>query len=298
MLLREDDPDVTCMDWFMVNLMPCLIPGLYKGTWSDDDLRKLREDIRKLEESGYKKSAKKWTIERGPQLIVHATDAPMVCWVHGGGFVVGQAEDGAGARIIDELNALRRISWASVEYRRAPEHKYPLAVDDVVAALKWLADRYPRLSLAGVSAGATLALEAALQSDVKLDSLALFYPFLDPDMKTKSYAKHGPRLHMDKFYARCWTAYLDGATEKYELLAKCSDSKLVAKLPSTLVVTARADELHDEGLALVAALKEAGARNVTSIDCRGGHVYAHNADGKAGKRVMPTWAALIGQQQP
>lgn len=110
---------------------------------------------------------------------------PAVLWIHGGGYVWGSAtvNDRAVRRMSDELSVL----VASVEYRLAPEHSYPAALDDCYAALRWLAARddidHQRILVAGKSAGGGLAAALALRwTDEGLDGLAgqvLIYPMLD-----------------------------------------------------------------------------------------------------------------------
>ena len=121
------------------------------------------------------------------------SQAPVVVVLHGGGFALGDARKGDALR---EWIAQRFEARAiGVDYRLAPENPAPCALDDVVAAIRYVSNRFadnealpPSVYLMGFSAGANLALAAALElqgsSDVSLGGLALHYPMVDSSDKT------------------------------------------------------------------------------------------------------------------
>jgi len=186
--------------------------------------------------------------------------AGLVVHLHGGGFVFHDLDvhDALG-RSLANRTGLRVLS---VDYRRAPEHRFPAAPDDVDAVLAWLPTR-PDLAgpllLHGDSAGGNLALVAALRNPGRATALALVYPFLDPRAGFDSY-----RTHADGFDPReaawYWHQYAASPEDlDHPDLAPLRSDRL-GTLPPTLVVTAEHDPLRDEGEELVRRLAEAGVR--------------------------------------
>lgn len=119
---------------------------------------------------------------------------PAVLWIHGGGYVVGSArvQDRRARRMADTLGAV----VASVDYRLAPEHPYPAALDDCCAALEWLVAQPEidsrRVVVFGISAGGGLAAALTLRCvDTGLVDLAgqvLQYPMLDDRTVLRSFS--------------------------------------------------------------------------------------------------------------
>jgi acetyl esterase len=194
---------------------------------------------------------------------LHTPDAAepgVVVHLHGGGFVFHDIEvHDALARRMANRSRLRVLS---IDYRRAPENRFPAAVEDVDAALDWLGEQ-PHLDgpvlLHGDSAGGNLALVAALRRPGRVTALALVYPFLDPTASFDSY-----RTQADGFDPReaawYWQQYAaDPASFEHPDLAPLRSSRL-GDLPPTLVVTAEHDPLRDEGEELVRRLAEAGVK--------------------------------------
>jgi len=188
---------------------------------------------------------------------------PVVAYLHGGGWVMGDLPtyDAPLRALANESGAV----VAGVEYRRAPEHRFPAALDDSLAAIRWLAGQDDeidgsRLAVAGDSAGGNLATVAArrLRGELPLRLQALIYPVTDAGLNTPSYrefdARHGlTAASMRRF----WKLYLDGAdgSDPDASPLRARDLKGVAP---AFVLTAEADVLRDEGEAYAAALREAG----------------------------------------
>lgn len=185
----------------------------------------------------------------------------VVVHLHGGGFVFNDVEvHDASARRLANRSGLAVLS---VDYRRPPEHRFPAAPDDVDTVLGWLDEHVTELGLAGPSyahgdsAGANLALVAALRHPGRFTAVALIYPFLDPTARWDSY-----QTAADGFDPReaAWYWQQYAATE-----ADLTDPDLapllsptLGTLPPTLVVTAEHDPLRDEGEHLARLLAEAG----------------------------------------
>lgn len=198
------------------------------------------------------------------RLYVPSGAAPgVVVHVHGGGFVLNDVEvhDNAARRLADRCG----LAVLSVDYRRPPEHRFPAAPDDVSAVLAWLEEHGDEEGLGGPtyahgdSAGANLALVAALRHPGRLRALALTYPFLDPRGEEESYALEGVGFERGgaEWY---WQQYAATAADldDPDLAPLRSDDERLATLPPTLVVTAEGDPLRDEGERLARRLAELG----------------------------------------
>lgn len=190
---------------------------------------------------------------------------PALLWIHGGGYVTGSAamNDRAVRRMATHLGALT----VSVEYRLAPEHPYPAAIDDCYAALLWLAahdDIDPRrILVAGKSAGGGLAAAVSLRcADAALVRLAgqiLIYPMLDDRTVRRSTAT-GARGWTPQDNSFGWQSYLghepgaDGVSA-YAAPARRDD---LSDLPPTWIGVGTADLFHDECVSYANRLRAAG----------------------------------------
>lgn len=197
--------------------------------------------------------------DRAPGTVVH---------LHGGGFVFNDVDvhDGAARRLANRVHR----AVVSVDYRLAPEHPFPAARDDVDTALCWIEGEGAAHGLGGPllghgdSAGANLALVAALRHPGLFDALALIYPFLDP---TAGFASHATETEGfdPREVAWYWTAYADGDPGRYadpDLAPLLSDR--LASLPPTIVTTAEHDPLRDEGEHLAALIAQSGVEVVAA----------------------------------
>lgn len=190
---------------------------------------------------------------------------PAVLWIHGGGYVWGSAavNDRAVRRMADALGVL----VASVDYRLAPEHPYPAALDDCYAAFRWLAARddidQGRILVAGKSAGGGLAAALALRcvdaGHVGLAGLVLIYPMLDDRTVQRSTAV-GARGWTPEDNAFGWRSYLncepgaDGVSA-YAAPARRAD---YSGLPPAWIGVGTEDLFHDESLDFRNRLRAAG----------------------------------------
>ncbi|TAK75018.1 MAG: alpha/beta hydrolase [Dehalococcoidia bacterium] len=206
-----------------------------------------------------------------PVRLYYPSDAPnlpVLIWFHGGGWVLGSVEhDDPTAR---RLCAGSGVIVISVDYRLAPENRYPAAVDDAYAAAVWAwqnAARYggdqARIAVGGVSAGANLAAAVTLLSrdrgGTAFRHQLLVVPVTDCRMQTASYAENADgyvltRASMEWFYGHYAPAGVDRAQPSISpLLAKSH-----AGLPPADIHVAEYDPLRDEGEAYAAALEAAG----------------------------------------
>ena len=194
-----------------------------------------------------------------------AAGAPgVVVYYHGGGWVVGSAEDWDAS--VRALAAASGCDVVSVDYRLAPEHVFPAAVDDAYDALLWaagtLADGRP-LVVAGDSAGGNLAAVCALRArDTGGPSLALqllVYPVTDHDLDRKSYHQYdGTEFIVNRRdMAWYWNHYAPDPATRANPYASPLRASDLSGLPAAYMVTAEHDPLREEGFAYADRLRAA-----------------------------------------
>jgi acetyl esterase len=193
---------------------------------------------------------------------------PVLVWFHGGGWVVGDLEttDPTARHLTVGANCV----VISVDYRLAPETKFPGAVDDSYAATVWAAQQAPRLSgdsgkieVGGDSAGGNLAAAVALMArdrdGLSLAFQLLVYPVTARDFGTVSYRQNaeGYGLNLDgmRWY---WDLYLQSPADASNPYAAPLVAENLKGLPPALVITAEYDPLCDEGEAYAKRLQDAG----------------------------------------
>jgi acetyl esterase len=187
-------------------------------------------------------------------------DPGVLVHLHGGGFVFHDVDvhDRPCRRLANRLGR----AVLSVDYRLAPEHRFPAARDDVDTVLAWLEHRGAELGLDGAtyvhgdSAGGNLALVAALRHPGRFRAAVLVYPFLDPQAGFESYALGAAGAFDPREAEWYWQQYADGDLTNPDLAPLLSDR--LGTLPPTLVTTAEHDPLRDEGEHLAALIAEAG----------------------------------------
>jgi acetyl esterase/lipase len=188
-------------------------------------------------------------------------EAVMV-WLHGGGYVLGQAEDVASLRYTPLMTVI------SVEYRMAPEHRSPAAPEDVCAVLDWIvkeADNLgidpSRIILGGASAGSGLAAGAALMNrdrgGPELLYQLLIYPMLDDTHDTPSGNMELPNYLWNRDVSMvAWSMYAEeeGAS-CYAAPARAED---LSGLPPTYIMVGDLDLFRDEDIAYAQRLGDTG----------------------------------------
>lgn len=201
---------------------------------------------------------------------------PVILYVHGGGWILGNA--GTHDRLVRELAVGAEAALVFVEYDRAPEAKYPVAIEQAYATARWITTNGgeegldgDRLVVAGDSVGgnmtAALTHMAKRRGDVTFLHQSLFYPVTDAAQDTESYATfaHGPHLTA-KAMEWFWDAYTTDPAERDEITASPLRATLedLKGLPPAFLIVDENDVLRDEGEAYARKLIQAGV-STTSI---------------------------------
>ncbi|HEX3538545.1 MAG TPA: alpha/beta hydrolase [Stellaceae bacterium] len=193
---------------------------------------------------------------------------PVLMFFHGGGWVVGSIE--THDTVCSHLAVRAECAVVSVEYRMGPEHKFPAAVEDCVAATEWAADNAAvlgvdpvRIAVGGDSAGGNLAAVVALvardRGRPRLAHQLLIYPATDGGMGHASIERYGEghlltRATMRWFYEQ----YLRGPEDVGDWRVSPLRAPDLAGVAPALVLTAEYDPLCDEGDAYARRLEAAG----------------------------------------
>ena len=193
---------------------------------------------------------------------------PVIVYYHGGGFVIATMDtyDATPRAMVTQTNAV----VVSVEYRKAPEHKFPAQGEDSWAAYQWVVKNAAsikgdpkRIAVMGESAGGNLAINMSIMArDMKVQmpvAQVLVYPIAGIDTTTESYvenahAKPLSRPMMSWFVEKTIKSPADLQDPRIDILGKAN----VANLPPTTIVTDQIDPLRTDGEKLADKLKGAG----------------------------------------
>ncbi len=198
------------------------------------------------------------------------TALPALVWYHGGGHTIGTLEsyDAVCRRLSLEAGCI----VVAVDYRLAPEHRFPAAVDDCFAALRWVAHNAndlgadpAKLAVGGDSAGGNLAAVCSiLARDAGSPDLAfqlLIYPVTGDALDTASHRDCAEgylltRRSIEWF----WDNYCPDRSQRHDFRFAPLNAKDFEGLPAALVIVAGYDPLRDEGIAYAERLEAAGNR--------------------------------------
>ena len=186
--------------------------------------------------------------------------ATAIVYFHGGGWVIGSIR--SHDRVCRTLAARAGVPLIAVDYRLAPEHPFPAAIEDAWAVTEWAVERYERVVVAGDSAGGQLAASVALRArdaGFALALQALIYPVTNHAFDTESYIKFTDPASLNEPQMRWfWDHYLSGdgsgETQDHSPLRALD----VTGVAPALVITAEADPLRDEAEAYAQRLRDAG----------------------------------------
>lgn len=215
----------------------------------------------------------------------HGASQPLILYFHGGGWVIGDLQ--THHYFCANLAAASGCTVVAVDYRLAPEHRFPTAHDDCLAAAQWLVLNREQagpsngsIVLAGDSAGGNLAVCTALDlgpdAGAAIAGVLSIYPVSDhyrSDFASYTERAKGQALTRD-LMAWFWDTYLGDTSPDNPALLRALPLRndRLASLPPLLLVTAERDPLRDEGIALAERCREAGV----SVD------YRHYPDAEHG----------------
>ncbi|HEY0983866.1 alpha/beta hydrolase [Schlesneria sp.] len=204
------------------------------------------------------------------RVYVPRGDGPFgVClYFHGGGWVLNNLD--THDDLVRHLTAESGCIFVNVDYRLAPEHKFPAAIEDAYASLKWVhanPDQFGwdphRIAVAGDSAGANLAAVVCLMSRDRggppVAFQSLIYPITDCDFERPSYHENADGYFLTrKEMGWFWDQYVSSAAQRQDPYASPLRATTLKGLPPASIITAEYDPLRDEGEAYGAALQAAG----------------------------------------
>jgi acetyl esterase len=271
-------------------------------------------------------------VSRGPQIPLHRVEdvslpspgaalrmrlyrpsagrLPIALFLHGGGWTVNDIDTH------DELcrRLARRSGWliASLDYRKAPEHKHPAALEDAYLAYRWLIDNAEsigcstaRRALVGESSGGMIAANlTVLLRDLAAPMPAyqvLAYPVADSFTAWPSYTERGSGYILDRqlleWYLGHYLAPTSSPADPYLMPLAAGD---LSGLPRTLILTAEFDPLRDEGIAYAKRLAAAGVsvEHVHASDQMHGFLLLGRIVPKAAALIDRTADALAGARSP
>jgi acetyl esterase len=199
---------------------------------------------------------------------------PILAWFHGGGWVVGDLESADGSA--RSLCVGGQCIVVSVDYRLAPDTKFPGPADDCWAATTWAVNNSAaingdptRLAVGGDSAGgnlaAAMALMAADRGGPEIAFQVLIYPVTDVNYNTVSYNDNAEGYSLTKVGMQWyWEHYLANEEDASNPYAAPLQAESLVGQPPALVITGEFDPLRDEGEAYAKRLSEAGVETTAT----------------------------------
>jgi acetyl esterase len=192
---------------------------------------------------------------------------PVLVYLHGGGWVFGNI--GSVDRNCRVLANSAECVVVNVDYRLAPEHRYPAAAEDAYAVTSYVAAHTQefsadaeRIAIAGDSAGGNLATVACLMArdrgGPKIVFQLMVYPVTDYDCNRPSTTENDGYFLSRATMQYCWNHYAPSPDEARQPYASPINAKSLAGLPPAMVITAECDPLRDQGEAYARRLQEAG----------------------------------------
>jgi acetyl esterase len=205
---------------------------------------------------------------------------PVLLYVHGAGWVFGNAH--THDRLVRELTVRSRAATVFVNYSLSPEAKYPTAIEEIYAVLRWIAEHGAehdldpaRIAVAGDSVGgnmtAATTILAKRRGGPDLAAQLLFYPVTDANFDTGSYERFATGYFLRRDAMKWfWDQYTTDPAQRAQITASPLRASVddLTGLPPALVIVAEADVLRDEGEAYAARLRTAGVP-VTAVRYQG-----------------------------
>jgi acetyl esterase len=201
-------------------------------------------------------------------IVPEATPQGVFIYIHGGGWVIGAIDDydHLGRKIANAMS----VAVVLVDYRLAPEFRYPAAADDSWQATQWVAEHLEEIAgaqvpiiVGGDSAGGNLAAIVAQKARAaggpEIALQVLIYPVTDADLDNKTYTDPENQLMLSRdSMIWFWDHYAPNVADRANTDASPAQEKDLAGLPTAIVLTAEHDVLRQEGEDYADALKAAG----------------------------------------
>jgi len=205
---------------------------------------------------------------------------PAVVYFHGGGWTCGDLD--THDSVCRGIAAQSRFAVVAIDYRMGPEHRFPAAVEDALAAVRWMAANAgsfgidpAQLVVAGESAGGNLAAVAAIalrDSALRLAMQVLVYPVTDQAADTDSLRRFAQGYSLTRELLRWYQGnYLRGEPDRADWRASPLRAKDHSRLPPAYIITAGFDPLLDEGKAYAERLAQAGVP--VTYECFEGQIH-------------------------
>ncbi|NYT23458.1 alpha/beta hydrolase [Alcaligenaceae bacterium] len=238
-----------------------------------------------------------------PENVADDATLPALVWFHGGGWVIGNLD--THDTLCRELCNASGCCIVSVDYRLAPEHRFPAAVEDAVTSVEWVFENAAqinidprRIAVGGDSAGGNLAAVAAIalrdSDDIRLAYQLLVYPVIDLGCDYPSHTRNGQGYVLtNELLAYFYGHYMEDESALEDWRACPIRAESLENLPPALVITAGYDPLRDEGAAYAVALAEAG--NETTYVCFERQIHGFITMGKVFSDAYPAISLCAGE---
>lgn len=201
---------------------------------------------------------------------------PVFIFIHGGGWILGDFP--THERLVRDIVVRSGFAAVFVNYSRTPEAKYPVAINEIYAATKWVAENGDEinvdgknLAVIGNSVGgnmsAVTALMAKEKNGPKINGIIMMWPIVDSNFETESYKRFGKdRFLTTPVMKWMYDFYISDPKKRKEIYASPLQANLdqLKGFPQTLIITAENDVLRDEGEAFGRKLNEAGVKVTTT----------------------------------
>lgn len=252
---------------------------------SPEDARKVLTKVQDVNVTKLPADIEDHTIATGPRDRINIriirpknneSKLPVVMYFHGGGWILG--DKNIYDRLVREISNGTQAAVVFVDFDRAPEAQYPIAIEEAYAATKYISENgnslnlnSSKLAVMGDSVGGNMATVVTLlakeRRGPKIDYQVLFYPVTDANFETESYNEFASGYWLSKEAMKWfWDAYLpdESLRKQYSASPFQASFEQLSDLPPALVITNECDVLRDEGEAYAHKLIKAGV-NTTSI---------------------------------
>lgn len=203
-----------------------------------------------------------------PHSLENAEQRPALVFAHGGGWCLGSLD--AWDRSCRLLAESTQLVVFSVDYRLAPEFKFPTPLNDFFTAFRYISENASlfeidsnRIAVGGDSAGANIAAAACLMAkqhpEIKVSHQLLFYPALDATMSSNSYKQYAEGYGLDSStMIYCWDQYVQHESEKQNELVSPLLAQSLDGLPDATIFVCEYDPVREDGERYAQKLRDAG----------------------------------------